>query len=506
VPPGVVRAGGHPLEWDVSEPSNPDAVSLEQQLQYARDLRRVYDSERARRRELEEANRALAAANAELDRRLYDLMAAQEWILAVNSSRELPALMDLLAEPLLMLLRAQESVVFPWDPVTRRLGSALGLGGRPETPLLAALRTSPLSAAVLAAGQLREIADLAAERPTPPAPLPLREGGEGRSRPAQPASAPPLPWEGAARNTASAAGLGGVGHLAAAQELGWRALVALPLGARGERVGLLYVAWSEPHQTDERERMLLDLVGQHAAVSLANARLLAESAIREEALHRAEQQQLAYARDLRRAFEAERARRDEVQAAYLTTVKVLAAAIETRDPYTGGHVERVAAYSVAIGRALGWEGERLATLEMGAALHDVGKIGIEDSILRKPGRLDDDEWAQMRQHPEMGARLLEQVPFLIASVGCALRHHERYDGEGYPDGMLGDDIPIEARVVAVADTFDAMTSDRPYRAGLPASVALAEIERCAGTQFDPEVVAAFLRAVQADPDLRPDVD
>ena len=152
----------------------------------------------------------------------------------------------------------------------------------------------------------------------------------------------------------------------------------------------------------------------------------------------------------------------------------------------------MAAYSVAIGRELGWEGERLATLEMGAALHDVGKIGIEDRVLRKPGRLDDEEWAQMRQHPEMGARLLEQVPFLCASVGCALRHHERFDGLGYPDGMLGPDIPIEARVVAVADTFDAMTSDRPYRQGLPTDVALAEIERCAGTQFDPAVVAAYL--------------
>jgi HD-GYP domain-containing protein (c-di-GMP phosphodiesterase class II) len=487
----------------VSEPTNPDALSLEQQLQYARDLRRVYDSERARRRELEEANRALAAANAELDRRLYDLMAAQEWILAVNSSRELPALMDLLAEPLLMLLRAQESVVFPWDPVTRRLGSALGLGGRPETPLLGALRTGPLSTAVLTGGQPREIADLGEDRtPSPPPPLPP-QGDGGLPAPPSPAEpAPPLPPMG----ERGLPRLGGVGQLAAAQELGWRALVALPLVARGERVGLLYVAWGEPHQTDERERMLLDLVGQHAAVSLANARLLAESAAREEALQRAEQQQLAYARDLRRAFEAERARRDEVQAAYLATVKVLAAAIETRDPYTGGHVERVAAYSVAIGRALGWEDERLATLEMGAALHDVGKIGIEDRILRKPDRLDDEEWAQMRQHPEMGARLLEQVPFLIASVGCALRHHERYDGQGYPAGMLGADIPIEARVVAVADTFDAMTSDRPYRNALPTSVALAEIERCAGTQFDPVVVAAFVQAVHADPALRPDAE
>ncbi|HEY7061589.1 MAG TPA: HD-GYP domain-containing protein [Chloroflexota bacterium] len=473
----------------MSEAPNPDAL-LEQQLQYARDLRRVYDAERARRRELEEANRALAAANAELDRRLYDLLAAQEWILAVNSSRELPALMDLLAEPLLVLLHAQETVVFPWDPATRQLGAALGLGGRPETPALAVLRTSPLSAAVLAAGQPREVADI--EEPNPPDPPSLRgKGGEDGAAAAEPVPAPP---------SLRGKGAGGLGSedYDAARELDWRALVALPLVARDVQAGLLYVAWSAPHQTDERERMLLDLVAQHAAVSLANARLLAEAAERAAALQRAEQQQLAYARDLRRAFESERARRAEVQEAYVTTVKVLAAAIETRDPYTGGHVERVAAYSVAIGCELGWEAERLTTLEMGAALHDVGKIGIPDAVLRKPGRLDDAEWAQMRQHPAMGARLLEQVPFLAASVGCALRHHERIDGQGYPDGLLGPDIPIEARVVAVADTFDAMTTDRPYRKGLPGSAALAEIERCAGTQFDPEVVAAFLRAVRAD--------
>jgi HD-GYP domain-containing protein (c-di-GMP phosphodiesterase class II) len=442
----------------VSEASNPESVSLEQQLAYARDLRRVYDSERARRRELEEANRALAAANAELDRRLYDLMAAQEWILAVNSSRELPALMDLLAEPLLVLLHAQETVVFPWNPAARRLESALGHGRRAETPALAALRTSSLSTSVLTAGQPCEIADL--------------------------------------QSQAAGSGAPVLDH-AVVEALGWRALIVLPLVARGEAVGLLYVAWNTPHHTDERERMLLDLVAQHAAVSLANARLLADGAARAEALQRAEQQQLAYARDLRRAYENERAERAKVQEAYLATVKVLAAAIEARDPYTGGHVERVGTYAVAIARELGWDAERIATIEMGAALHDVGKIGVRDQVLLKPARLDPDEEAQMRQHPEIGARLLQQVHFLVPYVDCALRHHERYDGQGYPGRMVGADIPIEARVVAVADTFDAMTTDRPYRKALSAREALAEIERCGGTQFDPDVAAAFLRAVES---------
>jgi HD-GYP domain-containing protein (c-di-GMP phosphodiesterase class II) len=242
----------------------------------------------------------------------------------------------------------------------------------------------------------------------------------------------------------------------------------------------------------EREKRR-ELEAANKALAAANAEINA----RAEALQRAEQQLVAYARDLRRAYEAERDRRAEVQTAYMTTVRLLAAAIETRDPYTGGHVDRVAVFSVATGRELDWHEERLAALELGALLHDVGKIGVEDRILRKPGRLDPDELAQMRQHPEMGAHMLQGVPFLLPAVTCALRHHEQYDGRGYPDGMAGEAIPIEARVVAVADTFDAMTSDRPYRKGLPLDTATAEIERCTGTQFDPRVAAAFLRAVRA---------
>jgi HD-GYP domain-containing protein (c-di-GMP phosphodiesterase class II) len=242
----------------------------------------------------------------------------------------------------------------------------------------------------------------------------------------------------------------------------------------------------------EREKRR-ELEAANRALAAANAEINA----RAEALQRAEQQLVAFARDLRRAYESERARRAEVQDAYLTTVRLLATAIETRDPYTGGHVDRVAVFSVATGRELEWDDERLARLELGALLHDVGKIGVEDHILRKPGRLGPDELAQMRQHPEMGAHMLQGVPFLLPAVTCALRHHEQYDGRGYPDGLAGEAIPIEARVVAVADTFDAMTSDRPYRKGLPVETATAEIERCMGTQFDPGAAAAFLRAVHA---------
>ncbi len=156
-------------------------------------------------------------------------------------------------------------------------------------------------------------------------------------------------------------------------------------------------------------------------------------------------------------------------------------------------MDRVAAFAVATGRELAWDGEHLARLELGALPHDVGKLGVEDRILRKPGKLDAEEWVQMRQHPRMGARLLEGAPFIEGGMLCAVRHHEQYDGRGYPDGLAGEAIPIKARVIAVADTFDVMTSDRPYRNGLPLSTALEEIRRCAGTQFDPTIADAFLR-------------
>jgi putative nucleotidyltransferase with HDIG domain len=245
------------------------------------------------------------------------------------------------------------------------------------------------------------------------------------------------------------------------------------------------------YETERAKRRELEAANQ--ALAAANAEIVA----RAESLERAEQQLVTYARDLRRAYEAERSRRAELHATYLTTVRLLAAAIETRDPYTGGHVDRVAALSVATARDLGWDEERLHALELGALLHDVGKIGVEDRILRKPGRLDPEEQALMREHATIGARLLEGVPFLLPGLLCALRHHEQYDGRGYPAGLAGDAIPIEARVVAVADTFDAMTTDRPYRKGLAVSAALGEIERCAGTQFDPAIAAAFLRTVRS---------
>jgi putative nucleotidyltransferase with HDIG domain len=173
-------------------------------------------------------------------------------------------------------------------------------------------------------------------------------------------------------------------------------------------------------------------------------------------------------------------------------LSILSRAIEARDPYTRGHSVRVTAISEAIARRLGWDEGRLELLKVGGPLHDVGKLGVSEEVLAKPGRLDEQELAQIREHPKLGARILLRVAALRGALPYVLYHHERWDGAGYPTGRAGEQIPLEARVLAVADAFDAMTSDRPYRPALDREEALAEVARCAGTQFDPEIVRIFL--------------
>ena len=213
-------------------------------------------------------------------------------------------------------------------------------------------------------------------------------------------------------------------------------------------------------------------------------------------LEQTQAQMLAYARDLRAAYREERRRRDELDRSYVQTVRVLALALDARDPYTGGHVDRVARYAVALGRALGWSDETLRDLEVSALLHDIGKIGVPDAVLRKKEALDDDEWTLMRQHPVLGASMLAGLTALQSALPGILHHHERYDGRGYPDGLSGDAIPAPARVVAIADAFDAMLTTRPYRVGLSLSFAIGELRRCAGPQFDPRYTGAFLELVE----------
>jgi HD-GYP domain-containing protein (c-di-GMP phosphodiesterase class II) len=169
----------------------------------------------------------------------------------------------------------------------------------------------------------------------------------------------------------------------------------------------------------------------------------------------------------------------------------LASAVEARDPSSRGHSERVVALSEGVALRLGWDEERLAALRVGAKLHDVGKLAVAQRILRKPGPLTEQELAFVRIHPLAGARLVSRYDAGRAAVPYALYHHERWDGEGYPTGCAGKEIPLGARLLAVVDAFDAMTSVRPYRAPLSSLEALDEIERCAGTQFDPALAAVF---------------
>jgi putative nucleotidyltransferase with HDIG domain len=173
-------------------------------------------------------------------------------------------------------------------------------------------------------------------------------------------------------------------------------------------------------------------------------------------------------------------------------LSVLTGAIEARDPYTRGHSARVTELAEAIARRLGWSEERLDGLRVGGSLHDVGKLAVSDAVLRKEGRLEAHELAEIREHPKAGARLLFRLAALREAIPYVLYHHERWDGTGYPSGRAGEEIPLEARVLAVADAFDAMTSDRPYRRALSHAEALAEVERCAGTQFDPAIARLFL--------------
>jgi response regulator RpfG family c-di-GMP phosphodiesterase len=184
---------------------------------------------------------------------------------------------------------------------------------------------------------------------------------------------------------------------------------------------------------------------------------------------------------------------ESVEDSYRMTLKALAAALETRDRDTHGHSERVVTFSLRLGLELELDKEQLRALEFGALLHDIGKIGIPDSILRKPAKLTDEEWEQMRQHPILGQSILRGIKFLEGAARVVGQHHEKWDGSGYPCGLRGDEIDLNARVFAVADAFDAITSNRVYRSGKPYEAAVEELEAYAGRQFDPRVVAAFER-------------
>ena len=187
----------------------------------------------------------------------------------------------------------------------------------------------------------------------------------------------------------------------------------------------------------------------------------------------------------------------DTRSAHLQTVIMLANVIEARDPYTAGHLERVRRLALNLAFALDWKNEEIVILEFGAILHDIGKIIVPSRVLKKTGPLDEDEWKLMRQHPDVGAKMLEGVDHLKAAIPYVLCHHEWWNGRGYPSGLSGEKIPREGRLLAIVDAFDAMTTNRPYHISMLAKDAIEEIRLNRGIYFDPDMVDVFIRSYRS---------
>lgn len=239
-----------------------------------------------------------------------------------------------------------------------------------------------------------------------------------------------------------------------------RNIIAVPLVARGETIGVVEVLNRLGGGTFSPEDMaLLQALAHQSAVAIQNAQLF-----------------------------------QDVQESFLSTVKALAQAVDAKDSYTAGHSSRVTLYSTIIAESMGLPEAEQRRVRLAGLLHDVGKIGIRDSVLGKPGQLTDEEFGIMKTHPAVGEAILSPVLQLADVIPGVVSHHERYDGRGYPRGLKGDEIPLLGRIIGVADAFDAMTSDRVYRPRLSDEIAIAELKKHSGTQFDSRVVKAFLSA------------
>jgi putative nucleotidyltransferase with HDIG domain len=181
----------------------------------------------------------------------------------------------------------------------------------------------------------------------------------------------------------------------------------------------------------------------------------------------------------------------------LTAVYDLVSTVETRDPYTYGHSKKVNTYAVALAEAIGLSPEEVSKVSTAALLHDIGKISIPDDVLNKKGKLNKEDWEAIKAHPRLGASIVGSIPNLVPCVSSILHHHERWDGGGYPEGLKGEEIPLEARILAIADSFEAMTSARPYRPALSIEEVVKELGQCAGLQFDPKLVEVFVGIIEA---------
>ncbi len=252
-----------------------------------------------------------------------------------------------------------------------------------------------------------------------------------------------------------------------------QSLLIMPITMQGECLGMAVAGerreWERSPITDDKSGLAMALI-QHAGIAIKNAYHV-----------------------------------QAIQKAYLQTIIGLAEALETRDAYTRGHSDRAVEYAGAVAQELRLTPEQADRLQYAVILHDIGKIGISDNILNKPGKLSEEEFGLMKTHPVKGANILSKIPFLSPIAPVVRHHHERWDGKGYPDGLAGEDIPIESRIVAVLDSYDAMTSDRIYRKAPGREYAQNELRRCAGTQFDPLVVEAFLKVVNlSSPSIKHD--
>jgi hypothetical protein len=288
-------------------------------------------------------------------------------------------------------------------------------------------------------------------------------------------------------------------------EEAWCAMVV-----EGRAVGVLALRRDDRPFTGE-DLAAVELLAIGAAMAVDRLRFLRLWSHKLEQADAAHSQLLRYADDLRTTFSAERRRAEElhqaldaVELAYTATVRALASAVEAKDAYTGGHLARVTAYGTEACRALGGQVATTPGLEYAFLLHDLGKIGVPDAVLNKAGPLTDEEWALMREHPAIGLRILEGVPHMDVVRAVVYSHHERWDGAGYPEGLKDEQIPLAARVFAAVDAFDAITTDRPYRAAVSLEEARHRLREASGTQFAPDAVEAIhlvdrgrLAAIQA---------
>jgi hypothetical protein len=284
-----------------------------------------------------------------------------------------------------------------------------------------------------------------------------------------------------------------------------------PMVVEGRAVGVLALRRPARRPFAAEDLAAVELLATGAALATDRLRFLRLWTAKLEQADAAHSQLLRYADDLRTTFSAERRRAEELRAAleavelaYSATVQALASAVEAKDAYTGGHLARVTAYGVEACRALGGDLAATPGLEQAFLLHDLGKIGVPDAVLNKAGPLTDEEWALMREHPAIGLRILEGVPHMDVVRAVVYSHHERWDGAGYPEGLKDEQIPLAARVFAAVDAFDAITTDRPYRAAVSLEEALHRLREASGTQFAPDAVEAIhlvdrgrLAAIQA---------